>query len=188
MSLEKWNQRYRSGEQLFETPAPLLEQVAASLPPGDALDLACGPGRNALYLAGRGWRVTAVDGSEPAIHLLRGRARQRKLQVKTRVADLERGEFAIPSESFDLICDCYYLHRSLIPDMQRGTRAGGMVIAIVHLAGPGQPEGTATRATPGELRKFFEGWIIRHYYEGESRESCHRRAVAEIVARKPPPV
>ena len=184
MSLEEWNQRYRSGEQLFETPALLVEQFAAGLPPGDALDLACGPGRNALYLAERGWRVTAVDGSEPAIQLLRERARQRKRQVETRVADLERGEFAIPAKSFDLICDCYYLQRSLIPDMQRGTRRGGIVIAIVHLTEPGQTEGTATRATPGELRKFFEGWDILHYFEGMPHESCHRRAVAEIVARK----
>jgi hypothetical protein len=68
--------------------------------------------------------------------------------------------------------------------MQRGTRAGGLVIAIVHLAGPDQPQGTTTRVTPGELRQFFAGWTILHYFEGQPHESCHQRAVAEIVARK----
>lgn len=184
MSLEEWNQRYRAGERLFETPAPLLEQFAGELVPGDALDLACGPGRNALYLAERGWSVTAVDGSEPAIHLLRESARQKNLRITSLVVDLERGEFAIPADSFDLICDCYYLQRNLFAEMQRGTRAGGLVIAIVHLAGPDQPQGTATRVTPGELRQFFAGWTILHYFEGQPHESCHQRAVAEIVARK----
>jgi hypothetical protein len=59
-----------------------------------------------------------------------------------------------------------------------------MIIAIVHLADPDQPQGTPTRATRGELRKYFEGWEILHYFEGLPHESCHRRAVAEIVARK----
>ncbi len=185
MSLEDWNQRYAAGEQLFETPAPLVEQFAGPLQPGTALDLACGPGRNALFLAERGWHVTAVDGSPIAIDLLRRRARRKNLDIDARVADLERGEYQIPPGAFDLIVDSYYLQRDLIPDMQRGVGPGGTIIAIVHLADPDQPNGTPTRATPGELRACFAGWTILHDFEGQPHESCHRRAVAEVVARKP---
>ncbi|MBZ5608519.1 MAG: methyltransferase domain-containing protein [Acidobacteriia bacterium] len=185
MSIEEWDRRYRAGEQVFETPSALVERFAASLPPGAALDLACGPGRNALYLAGRGWRVTAVDGSPVAIDLLRQRARGQKLDIDARVADLERGEFEIPASAYDLICDCYYLQRSLIPAMQRGLSPGGMAIVIVHLADADQPQGTPTRATPAELRTYFAGWTILHYYEGQPHESGHQRAVAELAARKP---
>jgi len=185
LSLEDWNRRYQAGQQLFETPAPLVEEFAGPLEPGRALDLACGPGRNALFLAEHGWRVTAVDGSPLAVDLLRQRARAKNLNIDAHVADLEWGQYDIPPATFDLIVDAYYLQRDLIPAMQRGVRPGGTIIAIVHLADPGQPHGTPTRATPGELRAYFAGWNILHYFEGAPHESCHQRAVAEIVARKP---
>jgi SAM-dependent methyltransferase len=149
---------------------------------GRALDLACGSGRNALYLAELGWSVTAVDGSPVALDVLKARAHERALDIDIRLADLERGEFEIPSAKFDLILDCYYLQRDLIAKMQAGVPPGGMIISIVHLADANQPEGTPKRAYPGELRKHFEGWTILHYREGQPEESCHQRAVAEIVA------
>jgi SAM-dependent methyltransferase len=185
LSIQEWDRRYRAGEQCFETPSALVETFASGLPAGAALDLACGPGRNALYLAERGWQVTAVDGSAVAVDLLRERARQKRLIIDARVADLERGEFNIPPAAFDLICDCYYLQRSLIPQIEHGLRPGGTAIVIVHLAGADQPQGTPTRAMPGELRSYFDGWKILHYYEGRPHESCHQHAVAELVARKP---
>ena len=185
MSIQQWNERYRAGEQLFGEPSPLVTQYSRELRPARALDLACGPGRNSLYLAKQGWRVQAVDGSALAIEILREQAAERKLAVDARVADLERGEYAIEPGAYELICNCYYLQRSLIPKMQAGVRPGGIVVAIVHLADPDQPQGTSTRARPGELRAFFEDWKILHEYEGSSREACHQRPVAELVAQKP---
>jgi SAM-dependent methyltransferase len=177
VTLEEWDRRYRAGEQLFETPSPLVVSVAGDLHPGVALDLACGAGRNALYLAARGWRVTAVDGSKTAIDLIR----QRAPLVDAHVDDLERGGFVIAPESWDLICCAYYLQRDLIPKIQAGVKPGGEAIVIVHLA---DAEGTPRQAGPGELRAMFAGWDMLHYYEGEPREVCHKRAVAEIVARR----
>jgi tellurite methyltransferase len=181
LSLEQWNERYRAGEQLFDAPVPLVVQFA---PParGRALDLACGSGRNALYLAELGWQVTAVDGSPVVLDVLRSRAAGSGLKVDVRVADLERGEFEISPDGYDLILDCYYLQRDLFPRMQAGVRPGGTIISIVHLADSDQPDGTPKRAYRGELRKYFEGWKVVHYREGQPQESCHQRAVAEIVA------
>ncbi len=172
------------GEQLFEKPTPLVDRFVPKAP-GTALDLACGAGRNALYLAERGWRVTAVDGSPVAIGILTARAREKGIHVDARVADLERGEFAIQPDAYDLICDCYYLQRDLIPVMKSAVRAGGTIIAIVHLAAPDQPDGTPMRARPRELEAYFADWTVLHSYEGLPSESCHHRAVAEVVARKP---
>ena len=107
--IEDWNQRYRSGEQVFENPAPLVVQFAGGLTPGRALDLAAGAGRNALYLAEHGWDVTAVDGSPVAIDLLLGRARERNLlmdAIDAKVAYLEAGEFEVPPQSFNLVLSC----------------------------------------------------------------------------------
>jgi len=182
LSVAKWNERYRAGEQVFRTPAPLVVKFAGAR--GVALDLACGPGRNALYLAELGWRVTAVDGSPVALEILRARAAERGFEIEAKVADLERGEFEIQPSAYDLICDCYFLQRGLIPRMQAGVRPGGLIIVIVHLADSDQPRGTPTRAYPGELRGYFAGWTILHYYEGMPHEACHQRPVAELVARK----
>jgi SAM-dependent methyltransferase len=179
--IEQWNERYGGGEQVFDAPSPLVVQFTRELTPGSALDLASGPGRNALYLAERGWCVTAVDGSSIAIDLLHGN----NPSIDARVVDLEAGEFKLEPEAFDLVLSCYYLLRSLIPGMKSALRPGGLLIAIVHLADADQPQGTPARAYPGELRAFFEGWSILHYREGEPEENCHRHGVAELVARKP---
>lgn len=183
--IEEWDERYRAGEQVFRDPSPLVVQFTRDLTPGAALDLACGPGRNALYLAEHGWRVTAVDGSRVAIDLLLARARARELAVDAQVADLESGEWDAPKGAFDLVLCCYFLDRNLIPPMQKALRPGGILILIAHLADADQPHGTPTRASPGELPQFFEGWRVPHYREGTPEESCHRRAVAELVAQKP---
>jgi len=186
--IEDWNQRYRSGEQVFENPAPLVVQFVAGLPPGRALDLAAGAGRNALYLAEHGWDVTAVDGSPVGIDILLGRARQRNPAmdaIDAKVADLEAGGFDVPPQSFHLVLSCYFLQRSLIPMMKSALVPGGLLIMIVHITDADQPQGTPTRAYPGELGSFFEGWRILHYREGEPGESAHRHAVAELVAQKP---
>ena len=179
--IEEWEQRYRAGEQVFKAPAPLVVQFAHDLAPGCALDLACGPGRNALYLADRGWNVTAIDGSSTAIALLRAG----NPSIDARVADLDTDEFEPSTDAFDLVLSCYYLQRSLIPGMKSALRAGGLLIMIVHLADADLPRGTAARAYPGELRTFFEDWRILHYREGAPEESCNRHGVAELVAQKP---
>ncbi len=184
MSLEEWNERYRTGAQSFVEPSQLVLDFSRKLAPGQALDVACGPGRNSLYLAEQGWRVTAVDGSPLAIEILQKRARERNVSIDARIADLERGEFQIAPEAFDLALDCYYLQRDLIPAIKSGVRMGGTAIVIVHLAEPGQPC-SLRRAQPGELRGYFLDWKILHYYEGQSQEACHQRPVAELVAQKP---
>jgi len=183
--IQQWDERYRAGEQVFETPSPLVVQFTRHLAPGAALDLAAGPGRNALYLAEQGWRVTAVDGSAVAIDLLQASAGRRNLTIDASLVDLEGEKFEFPSQAYDLVLSCYYLQRNLIPTMKSALGPGGLLIMIVHLADADQPLGTPTRARPDELRTYFESWGILHYREGEPGESGHRHGVAEVVAQKP---
>ena len=187
MEISSWEERYRSRERPREdfavAPVPLVAETAKHLPPGRALDLACGTGRNALWLAQHGWSVTAVDGAPTAIEIVRRRAGEGGLVVDARVADLERGEYQIESSAWDLICICYYLQRDLFERAQRGLAPGGVLIAIVHIAGPGEPP-TAHRLRPGELKAYFRGWEILHHYEGKPNDPAHQRLVAEIVARR----
>lgn len=183
MNLLEWDHRYRSGERAGDRrtgPTLLVEEWARWLGPGRALDLACGLGRNALYLNGLGWRVTAVDGAPAAIEAVRGYG----LGIDAVVADLERGDWRIGRECWDLIVTSYYLQRGLFPSIREGVRPGGVVVAIVHIPGAGE-EVSPKRAGVGELRGFFADWEVLHDYEGPSRDPLHRKPVAEVVARKP---
>jgi len=183
-----WEERYRSREcpeEDFATaPVPLLARTAERLPPGRVLDLACGTGRNALWLAQHGWSVTAVDGAPTAIKLLRRRAQERSLSVDARVADLERGEYQIEPSAWDLICISYYLLRDLFGPAKLGLAPGGVLIAIVHIAAPGE-QPTNHRLGPGQLAGYFRDLEILHHYEGQPNDPAHQRPVAEIVARRP---
>jgi SAM-dependent methyltransferase len=187
MEIQGWDERYKSGERHAEdldaAPTPLFVETAQKLPPGNALDLACGSGRNALWLAEHGWSVTAVDGSPVAIEILRSRASERGVTVDARIANLEKSEYRIESASWNLVAICYYLQRDLFEPAKHGAVPGGIVISIVHITEPGE-EPTAHRLRPGELEKYFQGWEILHYREGKPNDTAHQRSVAEIVARK----
>jgi SAM-dependent methyltransferase len=180
LNLPDWDDRYRSQSEL-SAPTPLVVETARRLPRGRVLDLACGTGRNALWLASNGWSVTAVDGSAAAIEKLRLHAGT--LPMETHIADLEKGEFAIAESSWDLILACYYLQRDLFEPVKRGVAPGGVVIAIVHIT-EGCESPTKHRLRPGELAGYFHDWEILHSHEGASRDPAHRRASAEIVARR----
>jgi SAM-dependent methyltransferase len=170
MSLENWNARYRSREEINDEPAAVLVEAASDLPPGRALDLACGAGRNAIWLARRGWEVVAIDGAVEAIRILREHAGE--LHVDARVLDLEDGK-ALPFEdaTFDLVAILFYLHRPLFAEAKRLVKPGGIVVAAARTTGI-DPRFCVS---PGELRGFFEGWETLHDSEGE---------VAQIVVRK----
>jgi 2-polyprenyl-3-methyl-5-hydroxy-6-metoxy-1,4-benzoquinol methylase len=79
VDISGWNERYRSkeraGEDLQTEPTKLVVKAAQNLSPGKALDLACGTGRNAIWLAREGWDVTAVDGARAALEILEERAK-----------------------------------------------------------------------------------------------------------------
>ncbi len=188
MEIRSWDERYRSGERAAEdieaAPTPLLVEMAKRLTPGRALDLACGSGRNALWLAEQGWSVTAVDGSPTAIEILRSRASSRGVTVSRKVADLEKFEYQIEPASWNLIAICYYLQRDLFAPAKQGVVPGGILISIVHIMEP-EEEPTAHRLRPGELERYFQGWEILHRREGRPNDTAHQRSVAEIVARRP---
>jgi SAM-dependent methyltransferase len=185
--MANWDERYSRGEHVSNEPLTLLARVVETLVPGRALDVACGAGRHAIFLAERGWQVTAVDASRVGIELAKARARKQGVSVDARVADLERGEFVIEPEGYDLICVCYYLQRDLFPQIRAGVRPGDLVIAALHMVDDSpeiKPMNPAFLLQPGELRAEFRGWEILHDYEGDSTESGHQRASAEIVARR----
>ena len=165
MTLEEWNERYRTRETIDDEPAPLLVDAARDLPPGRALDLACGAGRNAIWLAQHGWEVVAIDGATEAIRILH----EREPRVDARVLDLETGApLPFDDESFDLIAILFYLHRPLFAEAKRLLRRGGIIVAAARMSG-------TFAIGAGEMREAFGDLAIVQEREGE---------IAEVVARK----
>lgn len=189
--LDRWNDRYSRGEETYgHKPSAPLPRAVAGVAPGLALDLACGAGRHAIYLAERGWRVVAVDGSSAGVELMLREARRRGVEarIEARVADLETEPraFGIEPERYDLLCDFHFLDRGLFPALLSGVRPGGLFVAAIHVEDPREaaPHGFLLR--PGELRDLVAGpgWEILHVLEGPSAEEGHQHATAELIARK----
>ncbi len=194
-----WDERYRRARaDAGAEPRRLLVRAVAELAvewPADgerprARDIACGAGRHALYLAARGFAVTAVDSSRVGVGLMKERARASGLELDARVADLTRGEFTIEPAAYALVCDFQYLQRDLFDAMRAGLRRGGLFVAAIHMEDerPGvRPMNPDFLLLPGELRAQFQDWQILHYHEREgdpAREGRHARRAAEIIARR----
>jgi SAM-dependent methyltransferase len=168
-TLDEWNRRYAARDAIHDDPAPLLVQAADGLTPGAALDLACGSGRNAAWLARCGWNVIAIDGAAEAIRLVRAH----DLPIDARVLDLETGApLPFADATFDLVAILYYLHRPLYAEAARVLRPGGILVSAIRMRGIDRKY----CLSQGELRTAFAAWDVLHEREGE---------IAELIARKP---
>lgn len=183
---QKWDDRYAASD---EAPAPsaVLVDNAHLLPArGDALDLACGLGGNALWLARRGLHTSAWDLSPRAIERLQRRATG--LPLDARVRDV----IAAPPEPgrFDVIVVGRFLERGLCPAIARALRPGGLLFYEtftrdrVDERGPRNP---AYLLAENELLRLFGGLIVRVYREEGSvgDESQGLRNLCRLVAQAP---
>ena len=186
--IRRWDERYGRREDLHGfVPSPPLPEAVDGVAPGLALDLACGGGRHAIFLAERAWRVQALDGSRAGLETLRAEARARGVEqgIEARIADLEAKGFALDG-AFDLVCDFYFLHRPLFEQIRRAVKPGGRFVAAIHVRTSGDEKGRFL-LEPGELRTLVEswGWQILHYREGAAAESAHRHGTAELITLRP---
>jgi SAM-dependent methyltransferase len=153
------------------------------LPPGDALDVACGRGRHALWLAEQGWNVTGLDRDSNALDTMAAEARLRQLPVVPRLADLESGTDRLPEDAFEVIVVVHYLHRPLFPRLLAALRPGGVLVYETFTtaqASRGKPTNPDFLLRPGELRDLVGPLEILEWREGE----FDGRDVASIVARR----
>jgi SAM-dependent methyltransferase len=169
MQREDWNARHGEAGLLFGAePNRFLVAEAAGLPPGRALDLACGSGRNAVWLARQGWSVVAADFSDVAIEQARALAAERGVEVEWLEADVR--EWEPPARAFDLVVVLYLQ----LPAEERGpimrraaeaVAAGGTMLVVGHhsdnlTSGSGGPKDPRVLFTPEDIAAELDGLEI----------------------------
>ncbi|GAB3159967.1 class I SAM-dependent methyltransferase [Micromonospora sonneratiae] len=171
MDSTEWDARYAASPELVWTGEPnrfVVEELTA-LPAGTALDLAAGEGRNAIWLAGTGWQVTAVDFSPVAVRRGQQLADERGVSVQWQVADVL--DYVPPADAFNVVLVAY-LHlpaaelTSVLARAQTGLATGGTLLVVGHdLAnltdGTGGPQDPAVLYTPDRIVTSLDGLHIR---------------------------
>jgi SAM-dependent methyltransferase len=188
MRREDWNARYAASELVWGTaPNRFVAAETESLPPGRALDLACGEGRNAVWLAERGWSVTAIDFSDVAIARARELAAGRGVEVDFAVGDVLAAP--IPEAAFDLVLLAYLQ----LPPSERATvleraagalRPGGTFLLVGHdlrnlAEGHGGPSNPSVLWTADEVAEALvhrgftieRGGVVLRDVDGAERDA-----------------
>lgn len=186
---EAWETRYRSGTWVHgREPNQFLKDnvhlLPGGLPGGQALDVAMGEGRNAVFLAQQGYVVTGLDCSPTAVERAIQRSARSGVALDARVVDLE--EYTMPKSAFDVIVITHYLQRGLFVPVIEALRPGGALVyetfTVEHLKYKNHDR--IHLLEPGELLSAFRALEILRYREVDLPESC--KCVASLVARKRP--
>lgn len=179
----------RSQRRRLWRPSAFLEECAAHLTPGRALDLGCGVGRESVFLAARGWHVVGVDILPDAIE------RARRLEascadacvpIDWQIGDLESESAPwTPQRPFDLLIGFRYLHRPLFARLRAWLAPHASVIyetfTTMHRARHGKPARDRFVLAPQELPTLLPGVEIRHYSE-EWRGSAHTARIWAVTS------
>lgn len=157
---------------------------------GPVLDLACGKGRNGLYLVTQGQHVVFADRQQALLDKLATDLKTNPLADYWCVDFEAHGRNPLEGLSFCAILVFRYLHRPLLPAIKRAVRPGGLIIYETFTVDQprfGRPTNPDFLLRAGELKDCFQGWQILHEFEGPStsESSGQQQAIAQIVARRP---
>ena len=183
---DKWNQRYAEDSYHKNNPVVLLEEWLPKLSVGKALDVACGAGRNSIYLARSGFQVDAIDVSAEGLRKARQQALQQGLEINWIEHDLDQ---PFPFEAdYDLIIVMWYVNLELIARLCDCLATGGYLLCEEHLLtdqeviGPSSPD---YRVVPGALRETVSALDVLLYEESVETSSIGEKvASARVVAQK----
>ena len=193
-----WDQRYATDDYFYgEEPNTFLAAQAPLIPPGPVLCLAEGEGRNAVFLAGRGHAVTAVDGSAPGLAKANRLAARRGVALTTVVADL--AAFTLTLNHWSAIVAIFAhlpppLRRATFAAAVAGLRPGGVFILEAYTPaqlahGTGGPKDPTLLISLTDLRAELAGLALELGHEierdvVEGRGHTGRAAVVQVVGRK----
>ena len=179
-----WDRAYARQDYIFgKKPVEFLRKNIHLLPKGRALDIAMGEGRNAVFLAKKGFLVEGVDISHVGLRKAQMLAAENGVKIRTVNADLST--YKIKKNAYDVIANFYYYQKDLFDKIKAGLRPGGIVIYESYTKEHQKISKTdwleKHLLKKGELREAFSDLEILHY----SETSDGKKAVASLIARKP---
>jgi len=170
--------------KLLEEFLPLLNNTVKD---NGVLDLACGSGRNGIFLARHNLPVVFADINPAALKKISELLTDLDSAVQFWQVDFEDPQSRpLAGKKFDAILVFNYLHRPLIPDIKNSLRSGGLLLYETFTAEQatiGRPSNPDYLLNAGELRGWFKDWTVLHDFEGYDHEP--QRFYASLVARKP---
>ena len=188
---QTWDERYAAAERVWSSgPNREVEAVVAGWPPGRALDLGAGEGRHALWLAERGWQVTAVDFSAVGIDRGRQEAARRSVDVEWVVADVTEWEPA-PGTLFDLVLVAYlHIPQDVFSRLGQWLAPGGALVVVGHslrnlTEGVGGPQDPSILHTTDQLRAASDGLEVQRCEEVLRPTDAGDAIDVVLVARRP---
>lgn len=162
---DKWNLKYRS-VSAGDDPSDIVVRFVPLARIGRALDIAAGTGRNAAFLAGKGFMVDAVDISDVGLRKIKGK------NLRRVCADLDT--YDIGPDTYDLIININFLQRRLLPQIMEGLKPGGVLIfktfVIGHPSADESPHYRDYLLRPNELLRTFLPLHIVFYQEIEEQD------------------
>jgi tellurite methyltransferase len=185
---KRWDEKH-AGKRGDQPPSSFLMEIFGSaawqIARGRALDVATGRGRNAFFLAERGFSVDAIDISEVALQEARKTAEAKGLAIDFIQTELDQA--ALPGAAYDLIINFNFLERSLIPEMKNALKLGGHVIFETYLVDQrvlGHPRNPAFLLGHNELLELFRDFRVLYYREGKFVEQGNAAYRAGLFAQK----
>lgn len=185
---KKWNSRYQE-QEVAAMPCSVLTQHADLLPHrGLALDVACGLGGNAIFLAQRGFHCEAWDIADVAISKLTTYSHAHKLSIAAKCCDLSGENLA--NNRYDVVVASYFLDRSLLPKLAQSIKPGGLIYyqTFNQLQASGQRHGPSNPdylLQENELSQAFSNFLVLCHNQVHNVESVSQRSETLFVARKP---
>ena len=183
---EKWDRRYAEDSQRKHNPVNLLHDWLPRLRVGKALDIACGTGRNAIFLAEAGFSVDAIDISPVGLRNARHEAERRGVRVNWIEHDLDEPyDF---DRDYDLIVVLWFVRLDLLGELCACLAPGGFLVSAQHLVADGDcagPENPRFRVAAGALHEAVSDLEVLFYEEGPGVNSDGEpMASARVVARR----
>ena len=177
---ERWNKRHVE-KPMRHHVEPIIKRYIQKATVGNALDIACGVGRNTHFLAEKGFLVDAVDFSDYAL------GQVKKLATITTIeADLDK--YNLNFNKYDLIVNVNYLNRRLLPQIKEALKSGGVVMFETFIVAHGdftQPSNPEFLLRKNELLHAFIGLDVIYYEEKDDTNlRGEKTRVASLVARK----
>ncbi len=180
---EKWNKKYSAPDRAADRePCGWLSENAPSLPgKGEALEIAMGEGRNAVFAASLGYAVTGIDISEAGVKNALQWAQEKNVNLNAITADMD--DYDLGKNNYDLILCFYFLDRRLFPKIKEALRPDGRLLYETFTADHLKYSGFKREwlLEPNELLKEFSEFQILNYRETDKDD----KAFASLAARKP---